>query len=1067
MNISHFFIDRPIFAAVLSVVLVILGGVAFSRLPVAQYPDIAPPVINVSGQYPGASADVIAATVVAPLEQQINGVENMLYVGSNSTGDGQFTIAVTFALGTDLDVAQVQVQNRVATAQPRLPADVRNIGVTVAKASPDLMMVVHLYSPDKSRDTLFISNYVNLQVTDALTRTEGVGSITVFGNREYSMRIWLDPDRLQSLDLTAGDVVTALQGQNLQVASGVLNQPPVDNPGAFQLSIRTQGRLIEPDEFSNVVVKQTETALVRLKDIGRVELAALDYNRNSYLDRDPAIGLGVFQRPGSNALATAAAIRAQMDQLAQTFPEGLKYTIIYNPTQFIQQSVDAVIMTIAEAVLLVVLVVILFLQTWRAAVIPILAIPISLVGTFFFMGLFGFSLNNLSLFGLVLAIGIVVDDAIVVVESVERNIADGMSPRDATRRTMEEVGSALVAIALVLCAVFVPTVFITGISGQFYRQFALTIAGATAISLFVSLTLSPAMCALLLKPHTHQREHWIMRPVGGFFRLFNRAFDGMSTGYSWLTKRFVRFAVLMLVAYGGIIAFGMSEFRKAPIGFIPQVDLGYVIVAVQLPGGASLARTDEVNRRVGEATLQVPGVAHAVNIVGFSGATFTSAPNSGAIFAVLEPFELRAKDPSKSAQAIQAALIAKLASVQEALVIVVLPPPVRGIGTSGGFRMMIEDRGGAGPEALQGAVRDMMGKAGQTDGVARVFSLFETSTPQVYLDIDRAKAQLLGVRLPDVFRELQTFLGSAYVNDFNLLGRTFRVTAQADERFRLDANDIWKIRVRNQSGEAVPLASFATVRTVTGPYRVPRYNLYPAAELDGAPAPGTSQGQAIEIMQKIATETLPPGFAYEWTTLAYQQLQAGDTAAFVFALAVVFVFLVLAAQYESLTLPLAVILIVPMCLIASIVGVLLRGQDNNILTQVGFIVLIGLAAKNAILIVEFAKQLEDGGMDRRAAAVEAARLRLRPILMTSLAFILGVVPLVWATGAGAELRQSLGTAVFAGMIGVTIFGLIFTPAFYVLSRRLADIGRRDAGTTDEVGPAGVEEPPLSETPGKA
>jgi hydrophobe/amphiphile efflux-1 (HAE1) family protein len=1052
MRISHFFIDRPIFAAVLSVVMVILGGVAFGRLPLAQYPEIAPPVINITGQYPGASADVVAATVVAPLEQQINGVENMLYVASNSTGDGQFTIAVTFELGTDLDVAQVQVQNRVATAQPRLPADVRNIGVTVNKASPDLMMVVHLYSPDQSRDTLFISNYASIQVTDALSRIEGVGSITVFGNREYSMRIWLDPDRLQSLDLTAADVVQALQGQNVQVASGVLNQPPVERSGAFQLTVRTRGRLVEAHDFADIVIKQAADAVVRLKDVGRVELAALDYNRNSYLDRDPAVGLGVFQRPGSNALATSEAIKAQMEQLSKSFPEGLKHTIIYNPTEFIQQSVDAVITTIAEAVLLVVLVVILFLQTWRAAVIPILAIPISLIGTFFFMAAFGFSLNNLSLFGLVLAIGIVVDDAIVVVESVERNIAAGLSPREATRRTMEEVGSALVAIALVLCAVFVPTIFITGISGQFYRQFALTIAGATVISLIVSLTLSPAMCALLLKPHDQRRPGLLMRPVFGFFRVFNRMFDGLSSGYAWLTARLVRISLVMLAVYGGVIAFGLNEFRRTPAGFVPQLDLGYVIIVVQLPGAASLTRTDEVNRRVADLALQVPGVAHAVNIVGFSGATFTSAPNSGAVFTILEPFDDRAKDPQRSAEAIQAALTAKLASIQEGLVFVVRPPPVRGIGTAGGFRMMIEDRGGAGPEDLQRAVSAMMGKAAQTPEVSRVFSLFETSTPQVFLDIDRTKAQLLGVRLPDVFRELQTFLGSAYVNDFNLLGRTFRVTAQADERFRSKPDDIWKIRVRNQNGEPVPLASFATLRDVSGPYRVPRYNLYPAAELDGAPSPGVSQGEAIKVMERLAAETLPPGFAYEWTTLAFQQLRAGDTALFVFALAVVFVFLVLAAQYESLTLPLAVILIVPMCLIASITGVILRGQDNNILTQVGFVVLIGLAAKNAILIVEFAKQLEDQGQDRLSAAVEAARLRLRPIIMTSLAFILGVAPLVWATGAGAELRQTLGTAVFSGMIGVTLFGIIFTPIFYVLCRRLAGRERRKASDSALPGP---------------
>ncbi|MGD9668215.1 MAG: efflux RND transporter permease subunit [Hyphomicrobiaceae bacterium] len=1045
MRISHFFIDRPIFASVVSIAVVILGAVSFGALPIAQYPEIAPPTINVNGQYPGASADVIAATVVAPLEQQINGVEHMLYITSNSTGDGAFSIEVTFDLGTDLDVAQVQVQNRVSVAQPRLPADVRNIGVTVSKASPDLMMVVHLVSPDKSRDSLFISNYANVQVTDVLSRIEGVGSITVFGSRDYAMRVWLDPDVLQSLDLTASDVVTALQGQNVQVASGVLNQPPVPNPGAFQLSVRTKGRLQEPSEFGEIVVKQTENAVVRLKDVARVELAAQDYGRNSYLDRDPAIGLGIFQRPGSNALATADAVKAKMEDLSKDFPAGLRYTIVYNPTDFIKQSVDAVVSTIGEAVILVILVVVLFLQTWRAAIIPILAIPISLIGTFFVMAMFGFSLNNLSLFGLVLAIGIVVDDAIVVVENVERNIASGMAPREAAKRTMDEVGSALIAISLVLCAVFIPSAFITGISGRFYQQFALTIAGATIISLVVSLTLSPAMCALLLKPHAkHEHAAWWLVPVRGFFKAFNWSFDKLGNGYGWMTGKLVRFAALMLILYAGVLAFGLNEFRKTPLGFIPQVDAGYLIVVSQLPGGASLSRTDAVNKKIVEAALTVPGVEHAVNIVGFSGATRTTAPNSGAVFVVLKPFEKRAGDPSLSAEAILANLQKKVMAIEEGMVFVVRPPPVRGIGTAGGFRMMVEDRSGLGPQALQGAVGAMMGRAAQTQGVQRVFSLFETSTPQLYVDIDRTKAQLLGIRVPDVFSALQTYLGSAYVNDFNLLGRTFRVTAQADSQFRLEPEDVLKIRIRNANGETVPLGSFATISNRSGPYRVPRYNLYPAAELDGSPAPGYSQGQAIEIMEKLAAETLPPGINFEWTTLAFQQLRAGSTAIFVFALAVVFVFLVLAAQYESLTLPLAVIMIVPMCLIASIVGVVLRGQDNNILTQVGFIVLIGLAAKNAILIVEFAKQLEEQGKDRMEAAVVAARLRLRPILMTSLAFILGVVPLVIATGAGAELRQVLGTAVFSGMIGVTIFGLIFTPVFYVVSRRLAGTSRSRA-----------------------
>ena len=1056
MRISHFFIDRPIFAAVVSIVFVIVGAVSFARLPVAQYPEIAPPIINVSGQYPGASADVVASTVVTPIEQQINGVENMIYMSSNSTADGRFSIAVTFDLGTNLDIAQVQVQNRVGIAQPRLPADVRNIGVTVTKSSPDLMMVVHLYSPDKSRDSLFISNYATLAITDTVTRIDGVGSITVFGSRDYSMRIWADPDRLQTVGLTASDVVLALQAQNVQVAGGVLDQAPMPKQGAFQFAVQTLGRLANPDEFANIVVKQAGGAVVRLKDVARIELAAQDYTTNSYLDRDPAVALAVFQRPGSNALATAKAIIATMEQLSTRFPAGIKYAIVYNPTQFIQESVNAVVETIGEAIILVVLVVILFLQTWRAAIIPIVAIPVSLIGTFFFMALFGFTLNNLSLFGLVLAIGIVVDDAIVVVENVERNIAAGLSPREAAYKSMDEVGAALIAIALVLCAVFVPSAFITGISGQFYRQFALTIAGATIISLIVSLTLSPAMCALLLKPaHAQQRLAWWQWPIRGFFRIFNWGFERFAGGYHWLIARAVRFVVIMLVVYAGILAYGFNEFRKTPTGFIPQVDRGYLIVVLQLPPGASLSRTDEIQNRVVDVCLKTPGVAHAVNIVGFNGATFTNAPNSGAIFLTLEPWDERARDPKQSAAGITGELFKRLAVFQEALILVIQPPPVAGIGNAGGVRMMVEDRAARGSQALLEATTAMASKAAQTPGLTQVFTLFENSTPQIYLEIDRTKAQLLGINVADVFAALQVYVGSAYVNDFNLLGRVFRVTAQADAAYRRDPGDILKIRVRNSRGETVPLGSFTNIRDIAGPYRVPRYNLYPAAELDATAVPGFSQGQAIAALEKIAAETLPDGFGYEWTTLAFQQIKAGSTALFAFALAVVFVFLVLAAQFESLTLPLAVIMIVPMCLVAAISGVIMRGQDNNILTQVGFIVLIGLAAKNAILIVEFAKQLEDQGRDRLTAAVEAARLRLRPILMTSLAFIFGVMPLVWAIGAGAELRQTLGTAVFAGMIGVTAFGLLFTPIFYVVCRWIAEKTRR-RGPAPQAPPAPAE-----------
>ncbi|MGQ3674770.1 efflux RND transporter permease subunit [Xanthobacter sp. TB0139] len=1042
MRFSHFFIDRPIFASVVSTVLIILGAVAYFSLPVAQYPEIAPPVITVSGQYPGASAEVVSDTVVAPIEQQINGVERMLYISSNSTADGRFTISVTFDLGTDLDTAQVQVQNRVAIAEPRLPAEVQQVGVITAKSSPDILMVVNLFSPDNSRDALFLSNYANIQIKDVLSRIDGVGSITVFGSRDYAMQIWLDPNRLSQLNLTSTDVVQALKAQNVQVASGVLNAPPVPQQRAFQIAVRTLGRLTDPDEFRNIVIKQTGDALVRLKDVGRVEISAQDYSSTSFLDGQTSVALGVFQRPGSNALDTGNAVLEEMKRMEKNFPEGMAYGTYYNPTEFISQSVDAVVHTIIEAIILVVLVVVLFLQSWRAAVIPILAIPISLVGTFFVMSLFGFSLNNLSLFGLVLAIGIVVDDAIVVVENVERNIAAGLSPRDAAYKTMDEVGSALVSISLVLSSVFIPTAFITGISGAFYQQFALTIAGSTLISLLVSLTLSPAMCALLLKPHKegHQRPAWYARPFTAFFNGFNRMFEGLGNGYAWLTARLVRGVALMLVLYAGLFAFGGWIFTSTPQGFIPMQDRGYLIVASQLPPGAAMQRTEDVMTRAGDLVMGTPGVGHIVNIVGFSGATFTNAPNAGAMFVILEPFSKRTGHADQTAEAIQKALMGKLSSIEEAQMIVVQPPPVQGIGNAAGFRMMVQDRDGAGFLALRNATYGMMGAAAQTPGLMQVYSLFETSTPQIYLDIDRAKAQLLQINTADVFAALQTFIGSTYVNDFNMFGRTFRVQAQADAPFRLDPKDILAIRVRSATGETVPLGSFSTIRDISGPYRVARYNLYPAAELDGSPAPGYSQGQAMNIMEQLAAQVLPQGFAYEWTGLAYQQQQAGNTAIFAFVLGVVFVFLVLAAQYESLTLPLAVILIVPMCLVAALLGVNMRGMDNNILTQVGFIVLIGLAAKNAILIVEFAKQLEDEGHGTREASVEAARLRLRPIIMTSMAFILGVVPLVWATGAGAELRQALGTAVFAGMIGVTLFGLVFTPVFYVFCRWLGNLG---------------------------
>ena len=937
MRISRFFIDRPIFAGVVSLVFVILGLVSFGRLPVAQYPEIAPPVINVTGQYPGASAEVVASTVVTPLEQQINGVENMLYITSNATGDGRFTIAVTFELGTNLDIAQVQVQNRVAIAQPRLPSDVRNIGVTVAKASPDLMMVVHLYSPDKSRDTLFISNYASIRVIDVLNRINGVGSISVFGGRDYSMRVWLDPDRLQSLGLTTGDVVAALQAQNVQVASGVLSQPPVDQPRAFQVAVQTLGRLADPQQFADILVKQTPTAVVRLKDVARVELAALDYTTNSYLDRDPAVALGIFQLPGSNALATAKTIQTTMAGAVEGVPGGAQVHHRLQPHRVHPAVRGRRHRDDSRG-----------RRPGRAGGDPV---PADLARRHHpDRRHSGVADRHLLLHG---GLRLLAQQPVAVRARARHRHRGRRRHRRGGERGAQHRGRPLAARGRAqehgrgrLGADRHRAGAVRGVrAGGLHhghlgpvlppvrahhrrRDGDLADRVADAVAGHVRAA-AEAAC----RAHTGEaaEPRWWMRPVHAFFGLFNRGFEALSNGYGWLTARIVRFAVLMLAVYGGVIAFGLNEFRKTPAGFIPQLDSGYLIVVTQLPSGASLARTDAVNRQIVDIALQVPGVAHAVNFAGFSGATFTNAPNSGAIFLPLEPFETRARDPKKSAAAIQGALFQRFASIQEALVVVVMPPPVRGIGTSGGFRMMVEDRGNAGPQALQGAVYAMMGRAAQTPGLAQVFSLFESSTPQLYLDIDRTKVQMLGVAMSDVFGALQTYLGSTYVNDFNLLGRVFRVTAQADAAYRLDPKDVLKIRVRNSAGDTVPLGSFTTVRDVSGPYRVPRYNLYPAAELDGGPAPGFSQGQALDLMQKLAAETLPPGFSFEWTTLAYQQQRAGNTAVFAFLLAVVFVFLVLAAQYESLTLPLAVILIVPMCLIASITGIILRGMDNNIL----------------------------------------------------------------------------------------------------------------------------------------
>ncbi len=1039
MNISHFFIDRPIFAAVISIIITLIGAVSYFALPVAQYPEIAPPSISVSASYPGASADIVAKTVATPLEQEINGVDNMLYMTSQATSDGSMSLTVTFKLGTNLDTAQVLVQNRVSTALPRLPEEVRSIGVTVTKQSPDLMLVIHLLSPDGSRDQLYISNYATLHVKDVLSRIDGVGNVTIFGARDYSMRIWLDPEKLAARNLTAGDVLAALRGQNVQVAAGVVNQPPVPQPGAFQLNVETQGRLTDTDQFGNIIVKSdADGRVVRVRDVGRVELGAADYSRNGYLDENVALPLGIFQRPGSNALATAAQVEATMKKLSESFPLGLRYDIVYNPTVFISQSISAVIHTMFEAVVLVVVVIILFLQTWRAAIIPIVAIPVSLIGTFAMLEALGFSLNNLSLFGLLLAIGIVVDDAIVVVENVERNIRDGLSPRDAAYKTMEEVGGALIAIALVLSAVFIPSVFLTGILGQFFRQFAVTIATSTVISLIVSLTLSPALCALLFKPHQPhpERQNIFVRPVTAFFTGFNRGFEWLSSRYGGLTRRLVHVALLMVIVYAGLIGLTVFEFSKAPTGFIPQQDQGYLINIVQLPPGASLARADEVTRRVNKLVLETPGVAHTVPIVGLDGATFTNAPNAAVIFSPLLPFPERA-EKGLTAQKIMVSLNQKFAAIQDALVLSVSPPPVRGIGTTGGFKLEVQDTHGGDLSQLEAVAQSIVAAANQTPGLTSIFTTFNTRTPKIWADIDRVRAEMLGVKADDVFQTLEVYLGSQYVNDFNFLGRTYRVTAQADGKFRQDLHSISELKTRNAKGQMVPLGSVASFSNITGPYRVEHFNLFPSAAVQGGTLPGYSTGYGLKAMDRIAQQLLPEGYASQWTEIAYQEQLAGNTAIFVFAASVVFVFLLLAAQYESWSLPLAVILIVPMCLLAAVSGLLFRGMDVNILAQIGFVVLIGLAAKNAILIVEFARQNEENGEDRFQAATEAARVRLRPILMTSFAFILGVLPLVIATGAGAEMRQSLGTTVFFGMLGVTAFGLIFTPVFYVVVRRFA------------------------------
>jgi hydrophobe/amphiphile efflux-1 (HAE1) family protein len=1041
MNLGRLSVNQPILAMVLSIVLLIVGAIAYRTLPVAEYPEVVPPTVVVTAQYPGASAQTISDTVAAPIEQQINGVEDMLYMYSQATSNGQLTITVTFKLGTDLDKAQVLVQNRVAVAQPELPEEVQRNGVVTKKDSPDILMVVFMLSPDDSLDQLYISNYALLQVRDQLLRLDGIGDIAIFGARDYSMRLWLDPDKISNLGMTASDVVAAIRAQNLQITGGQFASPPIADR-AFQPNLTFTGRLKDPSQFENIVVKSGQDGrIVRLRDVARIELGALDYSTNSFLLRKSAVALRVTQRPGSNALATAKGISDTMAKLKAGFPKGLDYNIGYNPTEFIQQSISELIKTIYEAMALVVVVVLVFLQGWRPAIIPIVAIPVSLVGTFAAMAALGYGINNLTLFGLVLAVGIVVDDAIVVVENVERHLAQGLGRRDAALKTMEEVGGALVSIALVLCAVFVPTAFLGGITGQFFQQFAVTIAVATAISCFCSLTLSPALASQILVPHERKRSaaRWnvIARGWSAFTGVFNLAFDWLSNGYANLASFVIRHSTPMLLLYVALIGSAGWLLASTSQGFIPAQDRGYLIISVQLPGAASLVRTAAVVREIERVALDTPGIIRVGAFSGFSGATRTQAGNAAALFPVFDEPEARQKK-GLTAIAITADLRRRLSAIQGAFIIVIPPPAVPGIGTGGGFAIRIQDRQGRGPELLAAATDELVAAARKSPNLTSVFSPYSANTPQLFVNLDHVKAQKLGVPIANVTDTIETYFGSTYVNDFNLFGRTYHVTAQADLPFRKEATDLARLRTRNTAGDMVMLGSIVEFKDISGPDRVARYNLYSASEVQGEPAAGVSSTTALNTIKKLADETLPSGFSLEWTDLSYQQVTGGNAGLYVFPICVLFVYLVLAAQYGSWTLPFAVILIVPMCLFAATIGVRILGQDVNILTQIGFVVLVGLAAKNAILIVEFARDIELEGRPRLEAVIEACRLRLRPILMTSFAFILGVLPLVVSTGSGSEMRQAVGVAVFFGMLGVTLFGLIFTPIFYMVVRNLAE-----------------------------
>ncbi|HEV7715206.1 MAG TPA: efflux RND transporter permease subunit [Steroidobacteraceae bacterium] len=1044
MKLSHFFIDRPVFAAVLSAFITIAGAIALFQLPIGEYPEVVPPSVVVRAAYPGANPKVIAETVAAPLEQAIVGVEDMMYMSSQAAMDGTMVLTVTFKIGSDVDRAQVQVQNRVAQALPRLPQEVRDIGVTTIKSSPNLMMVVHLTSPDGRYDSLYLRNYAVLNVRDVLARLPGMGEVRIFGGGDYSMRVWLDPQKLAARNLTTGDVVDAIREQNVQVAAGQIGAPP-GQAAEFQVALNSQGRLQDEDQFRAIIIKTGANGeIVRLSDVARVELGAQDYALRGLLSNKNAVALPIAQAPGSNSLALSKNVRATMEELKKSFPEGVSYEIIYDTTEFVEQSIEAVTHTLLEAIALVVIVVILFLQTWRASIIPLVAVPVSVIGTFAVLLAFGFSINTLSLFGLVLAIGIVVDDAIVVVENVERHIAEGLSPREATKVAMNEVSRPIIAITLVLCAVFVPVAFVSGLTGEFYRQFALTIAISAVISAFNSLTLSPALAAALLKPHDQQTD-WLARGMkkvfGKPFGYFNRGFERTSNGYRRGVVQVLRRSGIAIAVYGGLIVLTYLGFSAVPGGFIPAQDKQYLVAVAQLPPASSLERTEEVTRAIGKVAEATPGITGSVQFAGMSTTTLNSSPSSAMVFFKLDEFTKRTSK-ELSIGALAGTMNQKLGAIQEAYIGVFPPPPIQGMGTLGGFKLHIEDRTDQGPEALYKATQEVITKAYQNPALAGVFSSYQINVPQLTVNVDRVKAKQMDVKLSDIFQTMQVYLGSLYVNDFNRFGRTYQVVAQADAPFRAQKEDLLQLKTRNAKGEMVPLGALVTTEQTFGPDVVEHYNAYQASDINGGPAPGYSSGQAQAAIIKILDETLPRGMSYEWTDLSYQQIVSGDTTRIVFALCVVFVFLVLAAQYESVSLPLAIVLIVPMCLLAAITGVLLTHGDNNIFTQIGLVVLVGLACKNAILIVEFARHLEEQGIDPKSAVLEAARLRLRPILMTSIAFIAGVVPLVLASGAGAEVRHSLGVVVFAGMIGVTFFGLLLTPVFYVLIRKLATRGQK-------------------------